>query len=104
MAKKCECCGQTIKAAKSAPKARGSKTKFIWPAPVYIATYRDGTEARMSFAAPVGKPIDLRAAHDQAARHLPVKTYGNPSYPLGIPTGEFVKMDSFAVEHDGVSL
>lgn len=35
------------------------KFKSMWPYPVYVATFADGTTQRMSFASPAGKPIDF---------------------------------------------
>jgi hypothetical protein len=78
-----------------------AKGKWHWPPPVYVATYADGHCARMSFTAQYGKPVDIDAARLQAVQHRAVKIHGNPEYPFGIPTGEYVPMVSFRVEHDG---
>lgn len=55
------------------------KRNGIWPCPVYVATFADGTTGRCSFYSPKGKPIDV--AHGRkVAGVLYARPDGAPCY------------------------
>ena len=43
------------------------RAKGIWPPPVYVAEFDDGTVGRVSFHTPAGKPFDFEAGRRSAA-------------------------------------
>lgn len=90
---KCPHCGK-----EASPKRKARKSAYHWPPPTYVASYANGEVARMSFAAPAGKPLNWAAVRLQASQHLPIKDYSNPAYPLGIPSGAYVPLVSLDVE------
>lgn len=46
-----------------------TKYKGIWPAPIYVARFADGTEQRASFFSVANKPIDFAAGRGMACHY-----------------------------------
>lgn len=68
--------------------AKSPKFKSLWPCPVYVATFADGTTQRMSFASPASKPLDFErgrrllawACAQEQPVYEPVEAYGRVTY------------------------
>lgn len=91
------------------------KSNSIWPCPVYVAKFADGTDIRMSFSSPRGKPYDFDRGRRLVCQvignerrrkellsgigRLPTAWYDSPYLALGTPPATDIVVAH--VEHDG---
>ena len=75
------------------------RTKGMWPSPVYVAEFDDGTVGRASFWSPAGKPFDFAAGRRGLAT-----IYARPEDESGLADrdGNPIKIDLNAVREPDI--